>query len=54
MRTKQLSMAATAPVIWPCACVTYLLGRGLVYVCPFFKIVFVRFLSILILCTFAA
>ena len=29
----QLSMAATARVIWLCACVRYFPGRGLVYVC---------------------
>ena len=29
----QLSMAATARVIWLCACVRYCPGRGLVYVC---------------------
>ena len=34
IRAKQLSMAATARVIWLCACVRYWPGRGLVYVCP--------------------
>ena len=33
-RARQLSMAATARVIWPGACVRYWPGRGLVYVCP--------------------
>ena len=31
--TRLLSMAATAWVIWLCACVRYWPGRGLVYVC---------------------
>ena len=31
---KLLSMAATARLIWLCACVRYWPGRGLVYVCP--------------------
>ena len=34
IRVKQLSMAATARVIWLCVCVRYWSGRGLVYVCP--------------------
>ena len=34
IRAKQLSMAATAQMIWLCACVRYWLGRGLAYVCP--------------------
>ena len=34
IRAKQLSVAATARVIWLCACVRYRPGRGLVYVCP--------------------
>ena len=34
IRAKQLSMSATAWVIWLCACVSYWPGRGLVYVCP--------------------
>ena len=34
MRAKQLSVAATARVIWLCACERYWPGRGLVYVCP--------------------
>ena len=33
IRAKQLSMAATARVIWLCACVRYWPGRGLEYVC---------------------
>ena len=33
IKAKQLSMAATARVIWLCACVRYWTGRGLVYVC---------------------
>ena len=32
-RAKQLSVAATARVIWLCACVRYWLGRGLMYRC---------------------
>ena len=31
---KQLSMAATAVVIWLCACMRYWPDRGMVYVCP--------------------
>ena len=34
LRAKQLSVAATARVVWLCACVRYWPGRGLVYVCP--------------------
>ena len=33
IRVKQLSMAATARVIWLCACVRYWPGHGLVYAC---------------------
>ena len=33
-RGEQLSMTATARVIWLCACVRYWPGRGLVYMCP--------------------
>ena len=36
IRAKQLSMAATARVIWLCACVRDWQGRGLMYVCPLF------------------
>ena len=36
VRAKQLSTAATARVIWLCACVRYWPGRGLLYVCPLF------------------
>ena len=40
-RTKPLSMAATAGVIWLCACVRYWLYRGVGSVCciPYFVIV---------------
>ena len=31
IRAKQLSVAATAPIKWLCACVRYWPGRGLVY-----------------------
>ena len=34
IRARQLLMAATAGVIWLCACVRYRPGRGLMYVCP--------------------
>ena len=34
IRAKQLSVAATARVIWLCACERYWPSRGLVYVCP--------------------
>ena len=34
IRAKQQSMAATAWVIWLCACVRYWPGRGMVNVCP--------------------
>ena len=41
IRAKQLSMAATARVIWLCACMRCCPGRGLVYVC--FQLVVLNF-----------
>ena len=38
IRAKQLSMAATARVIWLCTCVRYCPDRGLVYVCPLLEV----------------
>ena len=38
VRARQLSMAATARVMWLCACVRYWSGRGLVCVCQLFQV----------------
>jgi len=38
IRVKQLSMAATARVIWLSACVRYWPGRGLLNVCSFLSV----------------
>ena len=52
IRAKQLSVAATARMIWLCASVRYWPGRGLVYVCPLrkvctiFKVIFANASSI--------